>query len=192
MTRLIHANSCRCPGTTGGWAFCGMLLAALTLLASIPSVLSAKSQDLSLVRERVIDAEFGGVGSVAVDRRGRIYVIDFMAQHIVVFSSDGIRTDTIGRRGRGPGEFTGLGDHRLAAGEIHASACTFPIPVVKRQGVTNLLLTPSRGFVVGIRKRITPRQRSNRWCRFDFFDLTVRWPGFVVHGATRGGPCSES
>jgi len=146
----------------------------------IPSVLSAQGQPLSLVRERVIDAEFGGVGSGAVDRRGRIYATDFMAQHVVVFSGDGVRVDTIGREGRGPGEFAGLGAvvigrgdtlfaldlalRRITAwplGETHTSAYTLPIPMGKGQVLTNLLLAPASGFVVGYEEAYTAKAEIN-------------------------------
>lgn len=48
--------------------------------------------------------QFGAVGSIAVDSKGCIYVLDTQAQHIRVFSSDGTYERTVGAPGRGPGE----------------------------------------------------------------------------------------
>jgi 6-bladed beta-propeller len=50
---------------------------------------------------------FGQVGAIAVDRAGRIYVLDSQAQEIRVFESAGSYVRTIGRKGGGPGEFQG-------------------------------------------------------------------------------------
>ena len=50
--------------------------------------------------------QFGRIGSVSSDSRGRIYVLDEMAQEVRVFQGDGAYSGTIGRRGKGPGEFT--------------------------------------------------------------------------------------
>jgi hypothetical protein len=53
------------------------------------------------------DYQFGDVWGLAVDSRGRIFVLDFQAQHIKVFSPEGEYQQTIGRRGGGPGELLG-------------------------------------------------------------------------------------
>lgn len=50
--------------------------------------------------------EFGHIAAVVSDSRGRIYVLESMAQEIRVFDSTGVFLQTIGRRGRGPGEFS--------------------------------------------------------------------------------------
>jgi hypothetical protein len=64
--------------------------------------------------------QIGQVGSLAVDSKGRILVLDRQAQHIRVYSADGIYEETIGARGGGPGELgygmallTGPGDTLL-------------------------------------------------------------------------------
>lgn len=48
---------------------------------------------------------FGQIAAVKVDKQGRIYVLDFMSQDIRVFEADGSYSHTIGRKGKGPGEF---------------------------------------------------------------------------------------
>lgn len=47
---------------------------------------------------------FGRIGGIGVDSDGRIMVLDGQAQHIQVYTSDGVYEQTIGRRGDGPGE----------------------------------------------------------------------------------------
>ncbi len=48
--------------------------------------------------------QFGDVGGIAVDSRGRIFVLDVQAQHIKVFSPQGEYERTLGGRGKGLGE----------------------------------------------------------------------------------------
>ena len=64
--------------------------------------------------------QIGQVGSIALDSKGRILVLDGQAQHIRVYAPDGIYEETIGARGGGPGELgyamallTGPGDTLL-------------------------------------------------------------------------------
>jgi hypothetical protein len=52
-------------------------------------------------------AVFGRIASLAVDGAGRIYVLDRQAQDVRVFGPDGRHVRTVGRKGGGPGEFTG-------------------------------------------------------------------------------------
>jgi len=68
---------------------------------------------------------FGAIGGIGVDSRERIFVLDGQAQHIQVYSSEGVYQKTIGRRGDGPGEFRfptapliGPGDTILVSDEI--------------------------------------------------------------------------
>ncbi len=63
---------------------------------------------------------FGEIMGVAVDSRGRIFVLDYQAQHIQVYSADGVYEQTVGGPGEGPGElraaaalFMGPGDTLL-------------------------------------------------------------------------------
>lgn len=48
---------------------------------------------------------FGDIISFDVDGQGRVFVLDFQAQEISVFDSDGTFVRTIGSKGTGPGEF---------------------------------------------------------------------------------------
>jgi hypothetical protein len=47
---------------------------------------------------------FGSIGGIAVDSKGGIFVLDDHAQHIQVYSPDGVFQHTVGARGEGPGE----------------------------------------------------------------------------------------
>lgn len=61
-----------------------------------------------VVRIGSLDGEhdaFGRVMDAALDRAGRILVADDQSHHVLVFGRDGRYVGTIGRRGRGPGEF---------------------------------------------------------------------------------------
>lgn len=51
------------------------------------------------------NAVFGQVADIALDRGGRVYVLDLTPPEIRVFASDGSYVRTIGRAGHGPGEF---------------------------------------------------------------------------------------
>ena len=48
----------------------------------------------------------GEISGLALDDSGRVYVADFQDPRVVVFAPDGRHLATIGRKGRGPGEFT--------------------------------------------------------------------------------------
>lgn len=49
---------------------------------------------------------FAEVRTFAVDRRGRVYILDGQAQVVHAFRPDGSHLRTIGRKGEGPGEFS--------------------------------------------------------------------------------------
>lgn len=49
--------------------------------------------------------QFSMIGSLTTDAEGRVYLLDRVAQEIRVFNADGGFARTIGRHGRGPGEF---------------------------------------------------------------------------------------
>ncbi len=51
---------------------------------------------------------FGRITTAAIDATNRIYVVDALAQNARVFSPGGRLERTIGRRGKGPGEFEGV------------------------------------------------------------------------------------
>jgi hypothetical protein len=48
---------------------------------------------------------FGALAAIAVDARGRIFVLDNRARQVRVFAPDGSHIRTLGRSGAGPGEF---------------------------------------------------------------------------------------
>lgn len=61
--------------------------------------------------------QFGSIASVVADSRGRIYVLDWMSQDVRVFHPTGAYSHTIGRRGRGPGEFSGAWELDIGLGD---------------------------------------------------------------------------
>jgi hypothetical protein len=63
-------------------------------------------QDLRIGTPGVGQQAFTHVVALEVDRWGRMYVLERDAQEIRVFDSTGVFVRTIGRRGKGPGEFT--------------------------------------------------------------------------------------
>jgi hypothetical protein len=64
--------------------------------------------DLTIGGGDTPESSFGRVGSTLLGDDGRIYVADAQDQHIRVYSDAGRHLFTIGRRGSGPGEFTGV------------------------------------------------------------------------------------
>jgi len=56
---------------------------------------------------------FGDIRSLALDRLGRVYVVDYHADEIRLFDTDGSYVRAIGRRGRGPGELHGPSGIRI-------------------------------------------------------------------------------
>lgn len=96
-----------------------LLLALLSPLGTeLHAVQAEDDLHIELEEDLVIGEDsgvsFGGGLRVAVDSRGRIYVGDWMNRTIQVFGSDGEPRSTVGRSGRGPGEFTGV--HQIVAG----------------------------------------------------------------------------
>ncbi|HEX7243396.1 MAG TPA: 6-bladed beta-propeller [Longimicrobiaceae bacterium] len=65
----------------------------------------------------LLEEDFGHVVDVAAGRDGRVYVADGMTQAISVFSPQGKRLGTVGRRGDGPGEFQGIRDLVVGRGD---------------------------------------------------------------------------
>lgn len=90
--------------------------AVLLWLVAAPSLAMAQSSSRGDTVRAVIAATiaedsprtaflFGSVSGLAVDMVGRVYVSDADQAHVAVFSTDGKPLITIGRRGKGPGEF---------------------------------------------------------------------------------------
>lgn len=65
---------------------------------------------------------FSQIREFDVDSKGNIYVIDLKENNIRVFDKNGVYTQTVGRSGQGPAEFTEPGNvHVNQAGEIMAT-----------------------------------------------------------------------
>jgi len=56
------------------------------------------------VQEGDPDYQFGQIGGIAVDSRGRLFVLENQAQQIKIYSAEGVYERTLGARGSGPGE----------------------------------------------------------------------------------------
>lgn len=63
------------------------------------------------------DAELSSINQVAVDSRGNAYVPDFYRSRVVVFGPDGRLVRSVGRRGRGPGEFQSIRSVQVLRGD---------------------------------------------------------------------------
>jgi hypothetical protein len=97
----------------GGWTGTVDTLASGQIVVTNPATPSwAPGTEWRVVEElRIgrIDGDgpdlFGRITSLAVDRGGRIWVLEGQAQELRVFSAAGEYLRTVGRRGGGPGEF---------------------------------------------------------------------------------------
>ncbi len=81
------------------------------------------------------DYQFGQIAGLDATSDGRILVLDNQAQHIKVFSADGVFERTVGQAGSGPGEF-GPGAAVLMVGR----ADTVIVPDAGNQRVNVILL----------------------------------------------------
>jgi 6-bladed beta-propeller protein len=86
----------------------GHILSIPLFLAGITGPDTLRGQVTAVVGEDAPRTPFllGEISGIAIDDSGRIYVADFQDPRIVVFAADGRHLATIGRKGRGPGEFT--------------------------------------------------------------------------------------
>lgn len=76
------------------------------------------SEDLRIGSEGEDSPErFGAITALLEDHRGRIYVLDGMAQEIRVFNPDGTFSHHVGHAGKGPGEFRGAMGMTLGPGD---------------------------------------------------------------------------
>ena len=73
------------------------------------------------------DYQFGQIGFLSVDSRGRLFVLDTQVQEIKVYSAEGRYEQTIGRQGAGPGELAG------ATYVLHAPGDTLFVPDIQNQ-----------------------------------------------------------
>ncbi|MBT8477383.1 MAG: hypothetical protein KJO06_00600 [Gemmatimonadetes bacterium] len=81
------------------------------------------------------DYQFGQIAGLDVTSDGRILVLDNLAQHVKVYSADGMFESTIGKAGSGPGEF-GPGAAILMVG----AADTVIVPDAGNQRVNVILV----------------------------------------------------
>jgi len=81
------------------------------------------------------DYQFGQIAGLDATSDGRILVLDNQAQHVKVFSADGVFERTVGQAGSGPGEF-GPGAAVLMVG----TADTVIVPDAGNQRVNVILL----------------------------------------------------
>jgi hypothetical protein len=116
-----------CAGETR-WAGTIVDSAGVTIVSNTESGLWAPGEEWTVeeelrigVAEGSAEYQFGRVVSIAADSQGRIYVLDLLAQHVQVYSPEGLYERTLGGRGQGPGEFgsvlyilNGPGDTLLA------------------------------------------------------------------------------
>ncbi len=77
-----------------------------------------RSARLLWQRGRLVGADpysmFGIIKDVAIDKEGRVVVLDFSYQEIRLFDRSGTFVTTVGRQGEGPGEFVQAGQLQLA------------------------------------------------------------------------------
>ena len=109
-TSLVALILCACSGD-GQWMGTVRDSAGVAIVENTLESIWSVSDQWTLEEEVRIgavegdpDYQFGAIGFIAVDSRDRMFVMDAMARHIKVFSSDGRYEQTIGRPGSGPGE----------------------------------------------------------------------------------------
>lgn len=118
-----------------------------TDLADLPQL--TLHEDLRLGNADDPDVGFSRIGSVTVDREGRIYVLERQDRHVRVYDRIGDRLRVIGRTGEGPGEFRAVASLGLLGDTlwVHDPAgrrftmfdslgtvlTTLPIPPVNRE-----------------------------------------------------------
>ncbi len=100
-----------CGGSETRWAGTITDSAGVTIVSNTDVGIWAPGEEWTVEGELRIgtldgpsEYQIGQVGSVAIDSKGRILVLDGQAQHIRVYSSNGTHDQTIGGRGGGPGE----------------------------------------------------------------------------------------
>lgn len=123
---LLALTVAACTGTDN-WAGSVSDSAGVTIVSNPDVGLWAPGDEWTFEEELRIGAlegdpeyQFGQVGFLTVDSEGQIYVLDMQAQHIQTYTPEGEYIQTIGTKGRGPGEllgamfiFTGPGDTLL-------------------------------------------------------------------------------
>jgi len=100
-----------CGGGESRWAGTISDSAGVTIVSNTDVGIWAAGEECTLEEELRIGAlegtaeyQFGQVGEISVDSKGFIYVLDSQAQHIQIYSPEGVYERTVGTRGGGPGE----------------------------------------------------------------------------------------
>lgn len=122
LLALISMAAC-----SGGEAWTGTVTdsAGVTIVANTDRGMWGEGEGWTLEPELRIgvvegdpELQFGQIGLIAVDSRGRVFVLDAQARNVRVFSSDGTYEQTIGQPGEGPGELgTQLGGLYIGPGD---------------------------------------------------------------------------
>ncbi len=109
---ILAAFLAGCGGGESRWAGTISDSGGVTIVSNTDVGVWMPGEEWTLEQELRIGAlqgapeyQFGEVGSIAIDSKGRVFVLDSQAQHIQVYSPEGVYEQTIGGRGSGPGEF---------------------------------------------------------------------------------------
>lgn len=120
----LNANSKAKLRTSGSLPWWWIAAILVTAVVGLPGMGHAQSHDIrfdpvyTVGDDERIDAElFGSNVSVALSSEGLLYVGDRSSGEIRLFDSTGTHRRTIGRAGRGPGEFVGLARLALSGNE---------------------------------------------------------------------------
>lgn len=115
-----------CTQANGGWTGTMEDSAGVTIVRNPAAGVWQPDEEWTLVEELRIGTvegdpayEFGVIlrSGVAVDSRGRIFVLDVQAQEIRVFSPQGEYIRTLATRGNGPGELASARDLLMGSGD---------------------------------------------------------------------------
>ena len=146
---------------------------------------------------------FGHVVDISVDSKGRIYACDTQLQTVWVFSPQGDSLTTIGRAGRGPGEFLRMIDIEIGrkdslfafdwrAGRItafspaprNAYVYTAQIPEARVGYRSGFMKPDTSGFLVTYQLRPDVAEnvgrRAVRWLRWTDHQGTIRRDSLLV------------
>jgi hypothetical protein len=103
---ILAACLAACGGEESRWAGTMSDSAGVTIVSNTDVGIWGPGEGWALEEELRIGAvegapeyQFGQVSRIAVDSKGRIFVLDGQAQHIQVYSPDGTHEQTVGARG---------------------------------------------------------------------------------------------